>query len=127
MAFIGLGTNLGDREANLRRAVAALGERGIALTLRSSIYRADPVDVTDQGEFLNMVAGCQWTTAPEDLLRIGLEVERDMGRVRTRDKGPRVIDIDLLFCGDEVRHLEGLELPHPRMHLRRFVLVPLTE
>src|SRR5262249_35431514 len=87
----------------------------------------DPVDVTDQGEFLNMVAGGPWSEEPEDLLQICLAVEREMGRSRTRDKGPRVIDLDVLLCGDQVRRGGGFDLPHPRLQLRRLLLGPLAE
>ncbi len=127
VAFMGLGSNLGQREANLNGAITALAEAGVRTSLRSSIYRTDPVEVIDQDEFLNQVVGCETGLSPHELLGICLGIERTMGRIRTRDKGPRVIDLDLLLCGDEVRSGGGLRLPHPRMHLRRFVLVPLTE
>ncbi|HEU4401729.1 MAG TPA: 2-amino-4-hydroxy-6-hydroxymethyldihydropteridine diphosphokinase [Candidatus Polarisedimenticolia bacterium] len=127
MAFVGLGSNLGDREANLARAAELLGQEGLRVRLRSSIYRADPVEVIDQDEFLNQVVGCETGLAPERILATCLKIEKTMGRVRTRMRGPRVIDIDLLLLGETVRVGDGLELPHPRMHLRRFVLVPLVE
>jgi 2-amino-4-hydroxy-6-hydroxymethyldihydropteridine diphosphokinase len=83
--------------------------------------------VTDQEEFINQVVGCETGLDPEAILGVCLAVERSMGRVRTRDKGPRVIDLDLLLAGDDIRSGESLQVPHPRMHLRRFVLVPLAE
>ena len=127
LAFIGLGSNLGDRPAALAQALASLPAQGVQPRLISSLYRTEPVEVVDQGEFLNQVVGCEVEVAPEDLLRVCLAIEKQMGRVRTRERGPRTIDLDLLLCGDRVVKERGLELPHPRMHLRRFVLVPLVE
>jgi 2-amino-4-hydroxy-6-hydroxymethyldihydropteridine diphosphokinase len=126
-AYIGLGANLGDREGALEAAVAALDRGGAVVTARSSVYRTEPVEVIDQEEFLNQVVACATALQAPRLLRLCLEIERSMGRVRTRDKGPRVIDLDLLTVGNQVLHSDGLELPHPRLHLRRFVLVPLAE
>jgi 2-amino-4-hydroxy-6-hydroxymethyldihydropteridine diphosphokinase len=125
--YIGLGSNLADREANLARARAGLEAGGIELFLRSSIYRTEPVDVLDQEEFLNQVVGGHSALGPEDLLRLCLRIEASMGRVRTRSRGPRLIDLDLLLVDGAVRSGAGLTLPHPRLHLRRFVLVPLAE
>ena len=90
-------------------------------------YRTEPVEVIDQEEFLNKVVGCETDLAPERILETCLAVEGTMGRVRTRDKGPRIIDLDLLLCGTDIRSVESLKVPHPKMHLRRFVLVPLVE
>jgi 2-amino-4-hydroxy-6-hydroxymethyldihydropteridine diphosphokinase len=122
--FIGLGSNLGDRTASLWKAAEALRTAGVTPALASSIYRSEPVEVIDQEEFFNQVIGCRTALPPETVLGHCLEVERSLGRVRTRDKGPRVIDLDLLLYGNEVREGPGLRLPHPRMHLRRFVLIP---
>ena len=127
VSFIGLGSNVGWRATNLSGAIRALEGAGLKASLRSSVYRTDPVEVIDQHEFLNQVVGCESGLTPEDILDICLGVERAMGRIRTMEKGPRVIDLDLLLCRDEVRSGGGLHLPHPRMHLRRFVLVPLAE
>lgn len=127
MVFIGLGSNLGDRPGSLARAIEALGRAGLEPSLRSSLYRTEPVEVIDQGEFINQVVGCRTALPAEAILDACLRVERSMGRVRTRDKGPRVIDLDLLLCGREVWENSTLKVPHPRMHLRRFVLVPLAE
>jgi len=126
-AYIGLGSNLGKRSANLARARLLLVRAGVEVVERSSIYRTEPVGEVEQGEFLNQVVGCRWDDTPESLLEVCLEVERAMGRVRTVPGGPRRIDLDLLLCGD--RRIIGprLELPHPRLHLRRFVLEPLAE
>jgi len=125
--FIGLGSNIGDRQGHLDRARKALGAAGLKVLEPSSLYRADPVEVVDQEEFINQVVGCNTGLEPEAILEVCLAVERSMGRVRTRDKGPRVIDLDLLLSGDDIRSGGALQVPHPRMHLRRFVLVPLVE
>ena len=127
VAYLGLGSNLGDRTDGLSRAVAWLERAGLPAVLRSSIYRTEPVEVVDQDEFLNQVIGCKTPHSPEEVLALCLAVEREMGRVRAGHKGPRVIDLDLLLMGSEVRSAAGIHLPHPRMHLRRFVLVPLAE
>jgi len=125
--FLGLGSNLGDRRSALARAIDALGKASLRLSSRSSLYRTDPVEVVDQEEFLNQVVAFETDLAPAALLGLCLEIEGAMGRVRKRDKGPRILDIDLLLYGDAVLRAEGLEVPHPRLHLRRFVLVPLVE
>jgi 2-amino-4-hydroxy-6-hydroxymethyldihydropteridine diphosphokinase len=127
MIFIGLGSNQGDREGLLGRAIAFLQREGLSATLRSSLYRTDPVEVVDQEEFLNQVVGCETPLSPERILDACLAVEQSMGRRRTREKGPRSIDLDLLLAGEDVREEVALKVPHPRMHLRRFVLVPLVE
>jgi 2-amino-4-hydroxy-6-hydroxymethyldihydropteridine diphosphokinase len=127
LVFLGLGSNVGDREAHLHEALERLGSGLVTVRRRSAIYRTDPVEVTDQEEFLNQVVAAETDLAPAALVANLLEVERTMGRVRTRDKGPRVIDLDLLLHGDAVVRQEGVEVPHPRLHLRRFVLVPLAE
>jgi 2-amino-4-hydroxy-6-hydroxymethyldihydropteridine diphosphokinase len=125
--YIGIGSNLGDRERNLEQAIGGLEAAGIRPTRRSSVYETEPVDIKEQADFLNMIIGCETDMAAETLLDICLAVERDMGRVRDRPRGPRMIDLDLLLAGDEIRKAPRLEVPHPRMHLRRFVLVPLAE
>lgn len=127
LVFIGLGSNLGEKGMNLQRALDALDRAGVRPVLRSSVYRTEPLELVDQDEFLNQVAGCRSDLPIEALLGLCLEIEQSLGRVRVRDKGPRIIDLDLLLRGDEVRRSAGLEVPHPRMHLRRFVLVPLVE
>ena len=127
LAFIGLGSNLGDRVGHLSRAVSAMEALGVGPLRRSSVYASEPVEVVDQEEFVNQVVAFWTEAAPEDLLNLCLEVERSLGRERTRDKGPRVIDLDLLLSGDDIRAGEDIQVPHPRMHLRRFVLVPLVE
>jgi len=125
--FLGLGSNVGDREANLRAALRGLEARGFRVTALSSLYLTEPVDAPPQEWFLNAVAGGETALSPEALLRACLDTERALGRVRDVPRGPRTIDLDLLLYGDEVRDTPGLTLPHPRMHERRFVLVPLVE
>jgi len=127
VAYIGLGSNLGDRLQALRLGAEALEKAGVRVLKRSSLYRTDPVEVVDQGEFVNQVLGCSADLPPDEILAIGLGIERSLGRTRTRDKGPRTLDIDLLLHADTILRTVGLEVPHPRMHLRAFVLVPLVE
>ncbi len=127
LVFIGLGSNLGDRREHLGRARKALEEHGLKLRMQSALYLSDPVEVIDQEEFINQVVGCDTGLSPEEVLAVCLAVEKSMGRVRTRDKGPRVIDLDLILSGDDIRSGGALQVPHPRMHLRRFVLEPLAE
>jgi 2-amino-4-hydroxy-6-hydroxymethyldihydropteridine diphosphokinase len=126
-AYIGLGSNIGDRRAALEEAARRLETSAGRIAARSSVYRADPVEVVDQEEFLNQVLALDTALEAADLLDRCLSIERAMGRVRTRDKGPRIIDLDLLFYGDAILTGHGLQVPHPRLHLRRFVLAPLAE
>jgi 2-amino-4-hydroxy-6-hydroxymethyldihydropteridine diphosphokinase len=126
-AYIGLGANIGDREASLLEAARRIEDGAGRIVARSSLYRTDPVEVVDQEEFLNQVLALETVLSASDLLDRCLVIEREMGRVRTRDKGPRTIDLDLLLYGDAVLKAPGLEIPHPRLHLRRFVLAPLAE
>jgi len=125
-AYLSLGSNLGDRAANLRRALRLLEERGLASTV-SAFYETEPVDLVDQPWFLNAVARVETDKTPRDLLNLVLSVEAAMGRSRARDKGPRNIDIDVLLYGEQIVDEEGLRIPHPAMHSRRFVLEPLAE
>ncbi|HZN03789.1 MAG TPA: 2-amino-4-hydroxy-6-hydroxymethyldihydropteridine diphosphokinase [Candidatus Polarisedimenticolia bacterium] len=126
-ACIGLGSNVGNRRRLLERAVDRMQEAGLRVVARSSIYRTEPVDLLDQAEFLNQVVAVRTPLEAPDILAICLDIERGMGRVRRQDKGPREIDLDLLLLGEVVLEQEGVEVPHPRLHLRRFVLVPLAE
>lgn len=132
IAYLGLGSNLGDREANLRQAVSALSDGGLQIAVASSIYETDPVDYLEQPKFLNQViAITALRLEPFSLLKYCLELENRLGRERTIPGGPRTIDIDLLLLEDHVINGEfagiNLMLPHPRMHLRKFVLAPLAE
>ena len=126
-AFLGLGSNLGDSEATIERCLLDLEGRGFHVTARSSLYLSEPVDAPGQNWFLNAVVQGETDLAPHDLLARCLEVEHTLGRVRTVRHGPRTIDIDLLLYADLVSCTEQLTLPHPRLHERLFVLVPLAE
>ena len=127
VAFIGLGSNLGDREGNLRAAVARLAELGRVRV--SSFRETDPVGVTDQPKFLNAAAELSTDLPARDLLDALLAIERDFGRDRAREErwGPRTLDLDLLLYADELIDEPGLTVPHPRLAERRFVLEPLHE
>jgi 2-amino-4-hydroxy-6-hydroxymethyldihydropteridine diphosphokinase len=126
-AFLGLGSNLGDREANLREAVQRLEAAEIRVLRRSSLYETAPQDLLDQPWFLNTVVEVETSLFPLQLLARIRQIERDMGRRRITPKGPRNIDIDILFYGRTVIATAELEVPHPRMAQRRFVLEPLAE
>jgi len=125
-AYLSLGSNLGDRAANLRAALAQLESAGQVLAV-SAFYETQPVDVPAQPWFLNCVVAIATDQAPRELLQFGLKVETEMGRLRMRHKGPRNIDIDILLFGDRVIDETGLKIPHPAMEKRRFVLEPLAE
>lgn len=127
VAFVGLGSNLGDRERRLESAVEALAAGGFRVRHRSSLYATAPVGGPPQGEYLNAVVEGETTLSPEALLALCLEVERAAGRVRTVRNAPRTLDLDLLLYDGLVHEGPGLTVPHPRLHLRRFVLVPLSE
>ena len=126
-AFLGLGSNLGDREANLREAVQRLEAAEIRVLHRSSLYETAPQDLIDQPWFLNAVVEVESSLFPLQLLARIRQIERDMGRRRVTPKGPRNIDIDVLFYGRTVIATAELEVPPPRMAQRRFVLEPLAE
>ena len=125
--FLGLGSNLGDREESLTRGIALLEADGFAVTARSSLYETEPVGGPPQGPYLNQVVHGKTDLTPEALLAACLRVEAGLGRVRRERFGPRTLDIDILLYGDRVQDAPGLELPHPRLHERLFVLVPLAE
>ena len=126
-AYLGLGSNLGDRLANLQRAVDLLGERGPRVLRSSRVYETDPVGGPEQPDYLNAVVDAETELEPRGLLDACLAVEAALGRVRAERWGPRVIDVDLLTYDDREVGEPGLEIPHPRMHERAFVLVPLLE
>ena len=129
-AYVGLGANLGDREATIRRAVELLAATpGIEIVAVSTLRETDPVGYADQPRFLNGAVALETALAPRALLERLLEVGRELGRVRGEGPrfGPRTIDLDLLLHGDEVMDEPGLVLPHPRLAERRFVLEPLHE
>ena len=125
--YLGLGSNLGDRLANLGRAVRELEERGVRGLRSSRVYETDPVGGPPQPEFLNAVLEAGTELEPRELLKVCLEIEAEMGRVRGERWGPRLIDLDLLTYGGIEIDEPDLTVPHPRMHERAFVLVPLLE
>jgi 2-amino-4-hydroxy-6-hydroxymethyldihydropteridine diphosphokinase len=126
LVYLSLGSNLGDRAAHLRATIESLAEAG-TVKATSSLYETEPVDFCDQPWFLNCVVALETGQTPRDLLAHALVIEEAMGRRRAGDKGPRVIDIDILLFGDRVIAEPGLKVPHPAMHERRFVLEPLAE
>ena len=128
-AYVSLGSNLGDRAANLLLGVRGMMDAGLPVSRLSHIYESEPVETFSQPHFLNMVAelGPKNLPQPEQVMARLLRVEHALGRRREIAKGPRVIDLDLLVFGDRTNNTELLTLPHPRMHLRRFVLLPLVE
>jgi 2-amino-4-hydroxy-6-hydroxymethyldihydropteridine diphosphokinase len=127
IAYVGLGSNLGDRAARLRAGIEGLRAAGLDLDAVSSVWESEPVDAPAAPWFLNMAVSGKTDLAPLDLLDLLLEVERRAGRVRTVPNAPRTLDLDLLLLGDLRWHDERLVLPHPRMWERRFVLEPLRE
>ena len=125
--FLALGSNVGDREVNMRTAVARLGSDEIRVVRRSSLYETAPREMLDQPWFLNAVVEAETSLFPMQLLARIRDIERQMGRRRVTPKGPRNIDIDILFYGRSVIATTELEVPHPRIGERRFVLEPLAE
>jgi 2-amino-4-hydroxy-6-hydroxymethyldihydropteridine diphosphokinase len=124
--YLALGTNLGDREANLQTAIAALAPKA-SVARQSTIYATPPWGYTDQPEFLNQVIEVDTLLHPLPLLHLLKSIEEQMGRVETFRNGPRLIDLDILFYGQEVVEGQIVQIPHPRLQDRAFVLVPLAE
>ncbi|HSE24185.1 MAG TPA: 2-amino-4-hydroxy-6-hydroxymethyldihydropteridine diphosphokinase [Pyrinomonadaceae bacterium] len=128
-AYVGLGSNLGDRAGNLLLAVRGILEAGMEITRLSPIYETEAISNLAQPDFLNQVAELRGKSlpTPEQMLARLLRVEYALGRTRDIPDGPRTIDLDLLFYKGETRDTEFLKVPHPRLHLRRFVLTPLND
>src|SRR5215204_6807120 len=128
-AYVGLGSNLGDRAGYLLLAVRGMLDAGLDVIRLSSIYETEPVEYDEQPTFLNMVAELRGATlpSPEQTLARLLRIEYALGRTRGIRMGPRTIDLDLLIFRDQRMDTEFLTIPHPRLSLRRFVLVPLNE
>jgi 2-amino-4-hydroxy-6-hydroxymethyldihydropteridine diphosphokinase len=126
-AYLGLGSNVGHREAALAQALELLADGDLRIRRLSSLYETAPREITDQPWFLNQVAEIETRLFPPILLARCLRVEQAMGRKRTRRFGPRAIDIDILFYERFVVERPGLSIPHPRLHERRFVLEPMAE
>ncbi len=127
IAYLSLGSNIGDRIQHLRQACASLNSAGIQVVSISSVYETEPVDVIDQDWFLNCVVAVETNLSATALLDRCQQIEQELGRVRERPKGPRTIDLDILLFGDSVIQSERLTIPHPRMFQRKFVLQPLSE
>jgi 2-amino-4-hydroxy-6-hydroxymethyldihydropteridine diphosphokinase len=125
--YLSLGSNLGDRFANLECALAALPNEGVNVLRRSSLYETEPVDFLAQPWFLNCVVVGETFLMPLELLHALQGIERKLGSKKLIPKGPRIIDLDILFYGATAIHTEEIEIPHPRLAERRFVLVPLAE
>jgi 2-amino-4-hydroxy-6-hydroxymethyldihydropteridine diphosphokinase len=127
-AYVGLGSNLGDREAALEEAIALLrGHPDIEVVAVSTLRETEPWGPVEQPSYLNGAAAIDTRLQPRELLGVLLDVERRLGRVRVERFGPRTIDLDLLLYGDAVLDEPGLEVPHPRLHERAFALEPLRE
>ena len=127
ITYLSIGSNLGDREFYLRQAVADLSRRGVEVVRRAGFYETQPRDAVDQPWFLNTAIEGKTDLTPQALLETCLEVERCNHRIRETPKGPRTLDIDILFYEDRIVDQPGLSIPHPRIIERRFVLVPLNE
>lgn len=127
--YIGIGSNLGDKEANCRRAIEMVGRLAdTEVKAVSGFYKTDPVGVEDdQDWYINAVAVVKTALAPSELMARLLDIEERLGRKRKKRWDSRTIDLDILFWGDHVINERNLQVPHPRLHLRRFVLVPLNE
>jgi 2-amino-4-hydroxy-6-hydroxymethyldihydropteridine diphosphokinase len=125
--YLSLGSNVGDRAKNLRAAIDHLPHAGVAVKKVSSFYETEPVDLREQPWFLNCVVEAETHFEAATLLRALREIEVKMGSSKPVPKGPRLIDIDILLFGGETIDTSELQVPHPRLHLRKFVLVPLAE
>ena len=126
IVYLSLGSNVGDREAQLREAENRLAQLGRLIAV-SSFYETEPVEFTQQPWFLNCAVAIETSSTPEDLMASILRIEEEMGRRRLQNKGPRSIDIDILLFADAIVQSSELTIPHPAMHQRRFVLEPLAE
>jgi 2-amino-4-hydroxy-6-hydroxymethyldihydropteridine diphosphokinase len=126
VAYLSLGSNVGEREEQLREAISRLGAAG-RVVAASSFYETEPVEFTQQPWFLNCAIALETNQTPEQLMALILRIEEEMGRRRVQKKGPRTIDIDILLFGGNIIDSPDLTIPHPAMHQRRFVLEPLAE
>ena len=127
LVYLALGSNIGDRQSHLNSAIRELSNRGIHLVRGASVYSTEPKEVLDQPWFLNTVVEGNTSLEPPELLQTCLAVEEDHFRKRTSSKGPRTLDIDVIFYGDYIIRKSGLAVPHPHFSDRRFVLEPLAE
>lgn len=127
LIYLLLGSNLGDRESILRRAIEELKGKGFSIKKNSSIYETEPWGIKDQPVFLNIVIEGRWSSSPEELLALCQNTEILLGRVRTVKWGERILDIDILYFGNSMVSTESLMIPHPGIPGRRFTLIPLNE
>ncbi len=127
VAYIGIGSNLGKREENCLHAIELLQRREIIVKKRSALYKTEPWGITKQPRFINMAVEIETRLEPKDLLGVLKEIEKVMGREKSPKWGPRIIDLDILLFDDMVLKEDELEIPHPLMHERDFVLRPLCE
>jgi 2-amino-4-hydroxy-6-hydroxymethyldihydropteridine diphosphokinase len=125
--YLSLGSNIGDRALNIARAIEVLPAHGVHLMRQSALYETEPVELREQEWFLNGVVEVDTQLTPQELMHELLEIELSMGRVRLAPKGPRIIDMDILLFGTAIVREPRLEIPHPRLAERRFVLVPFAE
>jgi 2-amino-4-hydroxy-6-hydroxymethyldihydropteridine diphosphokinase len=126
LAYLSLGSNVGDRSANLNAAIERIASLGKVIAI-SSFYETEPVEFAAQPWFLNCAVALDTEKMPRQLLAAILDIEKEMGRRRVQKKGPRTLDIDILLFGNSTIKAKGLTIPHPSMHERRFVLAPLAE
>lgn len=127
IVYIGLGSNIGNREGNCRKAIRLLEENGLKVKKQSSMHETEPWGVKDQPKFINMAIEIETSKKPEDLLGILKNIENQMGRTESVKWGQRIIDLDILLYDDLILETPHLEIPHPFMHEREFVLKPLCE
>ncbi len=126
VVYIGIGSNIGDRQENISKAISLIKEKSKIIKI-SSIYETEPVGYKDQDRFLNLALMIRTESSPEELFGFLQSIERKMGRVKRIKNGPRIIDLDILFYDDEIINEENLKIPHPRLHERMFVLKPLMD
>jgi 2-amino-4-hydroxy-6-hydroxymethyldihydropteridine diphosphokinase len=125
--YLGLGSNIGEREQALQKALDRLGDAGVHVKRVSGVYETEPIGLADQRWFLNLVVEAETDLLPLQLLGRLQKIEVELGRRRATSQGPRTIDIDILFFGSFVIQAGRLVVPHPRLHERRFVLAPMVE
>jgi 2-amino-4-hydroxy-6-hydroxymethyldihydropteridine diphosphokinase len=125
--YLSLGSNIGERDQNIARAIESLPSHGVRLVKQSALYETEPVELRAQDWFLNCIANIETNLSPLELMEVLLKIERSMARERLIPKGPRIIDVDIVLYGAEIVTEPHLEVPHPRMADRRFVLAPFAE
>ncbi|QWR78001.1 2-amino-4-hydroxy-6-hydroxymethyldihydropteridine diphosphokinase [Candidatus Magnetomonas plexicatena] len=126
-SFISIGSNMGDRAANCSKALELLNSGDVAVKAVSSMYETKPWGIASQPDFINICVEIETTQQPAELLTTLKEIEKTMGRKDSARWGPRIIDLDIVFYGQEIIKTESLQIPHPHMHEREFVLKPLSE